>query len=257
MRTRHLAVLAFFSLAMALTIFIVIPKAPAKELSAQEILDYVDDLYRGKSSQGRMTMTIVTAQWKRSLSIEFWAKGKENSLMRITAPAKEKGTATLRVGNDMYNYLPKVKRTIKLPSSMMSASWMGSHFTNDDLVKESRFTDDFTFKITGRSTEGGAPVAEITCIPKPDAAVVWGKVVVYARISDYIPLRSLYYDEDGKLARTMAFSELGKTGDRMIPKVLTITPQDKPKEMTVVRYDDIRYDVKLADDLFSLRTLEK
>lgn len=251
------ALIAFFCLITAFSLAGIIQKAAAKEMSAQEILDYVDDLYRGKSARGKMTMTITTAQWERSLSIDFWTKGKENSLMRITAPAKEKGTATLRVGNDMYNYLPKVKRTIKLPSSMMSASWMGSHFTNDDLVKESRFTDDFTFKITGRSTEGGAPVVEITCIPKPDAAVVWGKVVVYARTSDYIPLRSLYYDEDGNLARTMAFSEVGKTGNRVLPKVLTIIPHDKPKERTVVRYDEIDYDVKLSDDLFSLRTLEK
>lgn len=249
--------MAFFCLALALSVGGVIQKAAAREMNAQEILDYVDDLYRGKSAQGKMTMTITTAQWERSLSIDFWSKGKEHSLMRITAPAKEKGTATLRVGNDMYNYLPKVKRTIKLPSSMMSASWMGSHFTNDDLVKESRFTDDYTFSITGRSTQGGAPVVEITCIPKPDAVVVWGKVVVYARTTDYIPLKSLYYDEDGNLARTMAFSEVGKTGDRILPKVLTISPADKPKERTVVRYDEIAYDVKLADSLFSLRTLEK
>lgn len=257
MRARNLAVFTILSLVAALLTFAFIPKAPAKELSAQEILDYVDDLYRGKSAAGKMTMTIVTAQWERTLTVEFWSKGKEKSLIRILAPAKEKGTATLRVENDMYNFLPKVKRTIKLPSSMMSASWMGSHFTNDDLVKESRFTDDFTFKITNRLTEGGAPVAEITCTPKPDAAVVWGKVVVYARVNDYTPLRSLYYDEDGKLARTMAFSEIGKSGDRVLPKVLTITPHDKPKEKTVVRYDEINYDVKLADDLFSLRTLEK
>ena len=257
MSPRNFKLVIIFSLALALLAFTLIPKAPAKDLSAQEILDYVDDLYRGKSAAGKMTMNIVTAQWERTLTVNFWSKGKEKSLMRILAPAKEKGTATLRVGNDMYNYLPKVRRTIKLPSSMMSASWMGSHFTNDDLVKESRFTDDFTFSITGRSTEGGAAVVEITCTPKPDAAVVWGKVVVYARVSDYTPLRSLYYDEDGNLARTMAFSEIGKSGDRVLPMVLTITPHDKPREKTVVRYDEINYNVKLADDLFSLRTLEK
>lgn len=250
--------IAFLVMAAALVLLPIFSRPPsARELSAQEILDTVDDLYRGKSAAGKMTMTIVTAQWQRSLSVDFWTKGKEKSLMRITAPQKEKGTATLRVGNDIYNYLPKVKRTIKLPSSMMSASWMGSHFTNDDLVKESRFTDDFTFNITARSREAGAEVVEITCIPKPTAAVVWGKVVVYARTADYTPLRSLYYDEDGKLARTMVFSDVGKVGSRTLPRLLTITPHDKPGEKTSVRYDDIRFDVSLSDDIFSLRTLER
>lgn len=116
----------------------------------------MDDLFRGKSSQGLMTMTVVTKHWKRTLTMQWWSKGKDRSLVRILAPKKEAGTATLRVGNDVWNYLPKVKRVIKLPSSMMSGSWMGSHFTNDDLVKESRMADDYTFKITfqGCATAG-------------------------------------------------------------------------------------------------------
>ena len=245
-------------LAVLFLFFIFGSQALAKELSAREILDYVDDLYRGKSSQGKMTMTITTAYWQRELSIEFWNKGKEKSLIRIVAPQKEKGTTTLRSGNDMWNFLPKVKKVIKLPSSMMSASWMGSHFTNDDLVKESRFTDDFTFEITGRKEEKGRTIVEITCIPKPTAAVVWGKVVVYAYLDDYMPIKSLYFDEDMKLARTMFFSEIGASGsNRRLLKLLTIVPEDKPKEKTVVRYDDIRYDIDLADDVFSLRNLQR
>ena len=128
----------------------------AQELTAREMLDKVDDLYRGVSSQGKMTMTIVTAHWTRSLSLEFQSKGKDKSLVRILAPVKEKGTATLRSGNEIWNYLPKVNRVVKLPSSMMSASWMGSHFTNDDLVKQSRFTEDYTFQIGFQGKRGRA-----------------------------------------------------------------------------------------------------
>jgi hypothetical protein len=158
---------------------------PAAAMSPEDILDRVDDLYRSNSSHGSMTMIIATRHWQRSLSLEFWAKGRDRSLVRIIAPKKEEGTATLRAGTDIWNYLPKVKRVIKLPSSMMSASWMGSHFTNDDLVKESRLTEDYHFKVTYRGLRDGQPVIEIDCVPKPDAAVVWGKVQVTVRQGDY------------------------------------------------------------------------
>ncbi|MEW5733263.1 MAG: outer membrane lipoprotein-sorting protein [Thermodesulfobacteriota bacterium] len=245
--------------ALLIAALLLLPLLPGRALalSASEILDRVDDLYRGKSSSGKMTMAITTEHWQRTLSMDMWSKGKDMSLIRITAPAKEQGTATLRVKNEIWNYLPKVNRVIKLPSSMMSASWMGSHFTNDDLVKESRFTDDYTFSVTGERKENGHTIVDITCIPKPDAAVVWGKVVVTADADEFLPLKSLYYDEDGDLARTMVFSDVQKMGDRILPLSLVIYPADKPKEKTEVHYDQINFDQDLPDDFFSLRNLQK
>lgn len=229
----------------------------AASLTPEEILDRMDDLYRGKSSSGIITMAITTIHWKRTLKIKWWSKGKEMSLARIVAPKKEKGTATLRSGTDIWNYLPKVKRIIKLPSSMMSASWMGSHFTNDDLVKESRFTEDYDFTSTFEGIRRGFDVIEITCIPKPRAAVVWGKVVITVRRSDYLPLDSKYYDEDMRLARTMTFLEIGRLGDRTLPKFLIIVPENKPGEKTEIRYEDFSFDIGLQDGFFSLRNLQK
>lgn len=228
-----------------------------EQLTPKQILDKVDDLFRGKSSNGRMSMTIVTAHWSRTLSIEFWSEGKEKSLMRILAPKKEKGTATLRVENAIWNYLPKVKRVIKLPSSMMSASWMGSHFTNDDLVKESRMADDYTFEVTFNGEKNEQDIVELTCHPKPAAAVVWGKVIVTVRKKDYLPLVTRYYDEDLKLARTMFFSEIGPLGDRMLPKRMVVIPEDKPDEKTEVVYSEITFDADLPEKTFSLRNLQK
>ncbi len=175
-----------FCIISLILILIVCFPAQAQDhpLSAKEILDKVDDLYRGESSHGKMSMTIVTAHWTRNLELEFWNKGKDKSLIRILAPEKEAGTATLRVGNEIWNYLPKVNRVIKLPSSMMSASWMGSHFTNNDLVKESRFTEDYNFEKSFEGVRGDRKVIEIDCQPKPEAAVVWGKVVVTVRHRD-------------------------------------------------------------------------
>ena len=232
-------------------------RAQEQPLTPRQILDKVDDLFRSKSSQALATMTVTTAHWKRSLSLEMWSKGKEKSLFRILAPKKEKGTATLRSDNDIWNYLPKVKRVIKLPSSMMAASWMGSHFTNDDLIKESRMADDYTFEITFSGERQGQEIVEVTCYPKPDAAVVWGKVLVKALRKEYLPLSIKYYDEDLLLARTMTFSQVSQLGGRLLPAVVAMVPEDKPEESTVIHYKKIDFDIDLKDDFFSLRTLQK
>jgi len=239
-----------------MALFLIAP-ARAAGIDAQKILDKVDDLYRGSSSQGVFTMTIKTQHWERELKLEEWSKGKEKSLIRILSPKKEKGTATLKDGKELWNYLPKVNRVIKLPGSMMGDSWMGSHFTNDDLVKESRMAEDYTFKVTFSGKRGGQEIIEVTCLPNADAAVVWGKVVVAVRASDFIPTDILYYDEKMKLARTLSFDKIKDMDGRTIPTRMKMTPQDKPKEYTMVEYNEIDFDVKLDDKIFSIRNLKK
>jgi outer membrane lipoprotein-sorting protein len=226
-------------------------------LAAREILDHVDDLYRGESSHGRLTMTVKTVHWERTLEIEFWDKGKTQSLFRILAPKKEAGTATLRSGNDIWNFLPHVNRVIKLPSSMMSASWMGSHFTNDDLVKETRMADDYAYRVTFDGERGGRPIVELTCDPKPKAAVVWGAVVVTVDRGHYLPVEIRYFNEDHSLARTLSFSDVTRLGGRDLPAVMTLVPSDKPGESTIIRYETLEFDVRLEDSFFSLRTLQR
>jgi outer membrane lipoprotein-sorting protein len=229
----------------------------SKKLTPKEILDYVDDLYRGESSYGKMTMKVQTEHWTREMKLEGWSEGKEKSLFRILAPKKEKGMATLKSGENIWNYLPKVKRVIKLPSSMMGGSWMGSHLTNDDLVKESRMAEDYDFENTFRGERDGREIIEITCNPKPKAAVVWGKVVVVVRESDYMPLKVQYYDEDMELARTMTFEDIKKMGGRTIPVVIRIVPADKPDEYTLFTYEKVEFDIKLKKGIFSLRNLQR
>jgi len=245
------------TLLLALLFTPTMARAEQQVLTPKEILDRVDDLVRGDSSHGKMTMTITTAHWKRSLTIEGWSKGKDKSLMRILAPKKEKGTATLRSGNNIWNFLPKVKRVIKLPSSMMASSWMGSHFTNDDLVKESRMADDYDFELTFEGDKDGQPVVEITCIPREDAAVVWGKVIVTVKKNDYLPLEVRYYDEDLILARTMTFEDVGPLGGRILPRRFIAVPADKPRESTLIVYEEMAFDLELDDDFFSLRSLQR
>lgn len=228
-----------------------------RKLDPRHILNLVDDVYRGSSSHGKMTMRVVTEHWERELTVEFWSKGKKKSLMRILSPLKEKGTSTLMVDDNVWNYLPKVNRVIKVPSSMMGGSWMGSHFTNDDLIKQSRMADDYSFKISSQGPRSGKDMVEITCIPKRDAAVVWGKVVVMVEDKTWIPLQVRYYDEDMKLSRTMEFSNVKTIAERTFPTMVKVIPQDKPRESTSISYEYIQFDIDVKDSFFSIRTLQR
>jgi len=140
---------------------------------------------------------------------------------------------------------------------MMMANWMGSHFTNDDLVKESTFVDDYTYRLSFSGLRNGNSIYEIECIPKPEAAVVWGKVVITVQKEDLIPLKELYYDEDGKLMRTMTFSDVRSLGGRTIPSVIALVPEDKPNELTHITYNSLRFGVDIDKNFFSLRNLKR
>jgi hypothetical protein len=203
-----------------------------------------------------MSMKVKTRNYTRSMKMEVWSKGKERSLVRIIAPLKEKGTATLKSGNDIYTYLPQTDRTIRLNSGMMMGSWMGSHFTNDDLVKESRLLDDYNTRITYEGTRDGHSIVEFSLLPKPESAVVWGKVVLTVE-DEQVPLKELYYDEDMNVVRTMTFSGVKVFSGRKIASVLRVVPADKPDESTELVYGEMAFDLKLDDALFTIATLQR
>ena len=232
-------------------------EAFAETRDANALLDKVDDLYRGDSSEGQMSMVIVTENWTRTLVAEMASKGKDNTFIRILEPKKERGTTTLRVGKDIWNYLPKVDRVIKLPSSMMSVSWMGSHVTNNDLVRESRFSEDFNCSIAFDGEKEGQAIIEIDCLPLEDAAVEWGKVGLTLDALKELPMEVRYFDEDLALARTITYSNLRLVDDREMPTTMIVTPADEPEESTTVTYNKITFDVDIADDFFSIRRLRE
>ena len=242
---------------LILGIIISISNSHADILSAEKILDNVDDLYRSNASHGILTLSVTTVNWQRTLTLEQWSKGEDKSLIKILKPKKEKGLATLRVDKNMWNYLPKVKRVVKIPSSMMSSSWMGSHFTNDDLVKQSRMTEDYTFSITFEGMKDGKEIIEITCLPNKEAAVVWGKVEVVVYADDYLPLRMTYYDEDLLLSRTLEFTNIEMMDGKIIPTMMSMIPTNEPGESTTVKWEEIQFDVTIDDEFFSLRKLQQ
>ena len=231
--------------------------AIASNLDPEIILNNVDDIYRSNASHGILTLSVKTSNWQRSLTLEQWSKGNDMHLLKVLKPKKEKNLATLRVDKNVWNYMPKVKRVVKIPSSMMSSSWMGSHFTNDDLVKQSRMVIDYDFSITYEGLRDGVDIVEISCIPKKNAAVVWGKVEVIVYRNDFIPLRIVYYDEDLKLSRTLKFSNIQVLGGKKIPLQMKMVPTDEPEESTAILWEKIEFDLAIKDDFFSLRKLQE
>ena len=238
-------------------LFLYIISLPASAIEVDELIQHIDKLWRGNTSHADMTMTVKTQRYQRTMTMEAWSRGSEYSLVVIRKPIKDKGIATLKVKENIWNYLPKINRVTKVPSSMMSGSWMGSHFTNDDLVKESTFEDDYNSSITFEGVRDGNKIYEITSIPKPDAAVVWGKVVTVIEQQNLSPQHALYYDEEGILIRTMTFDQPRKIEARTVPMRLTLQPEDKPEESTVVIYNDITFEVPLQDSFFSLQNLQR
>lgn len=237
-----------------LLLSLLLSSAQAADPTLDQLLNASDDVFRGAKSRAVIEMQVKTDRYERSMKMEAWSEGTESSLIRIVEPAKEAGVTTLKVGDNIWNYLPKVDRTMKIPAGMMGGSWMGSHFSNDDLVKESRMSEDFDGKIIGRPESGGEWVIEL--IPKPTAAVVWGKVV--ARINaDLLPTRIEYYDEKGALARTMLFEEVGLLGGRTVPKSMVLMPADKPDEYTRVRYLELDFDSPIPEGTFTLQALKR
>ena len=224
--------------------------------SAEELLRKHDDLYRGRSSEATLRIHVKTDRFERTLRLQTFSEGEERTLLRIESPEKEKGITTLMVEGDLYNYLPKVDRTMKVPAAMMSSSWMGSHLTNDDLVQESRYSDDYDCDLERRARSPD-DVHVISCRPKPDAPVVWGEVVVRLRASDDLPVDEKFYDERGELVRTIAFSDVRTVGGRRIPTRMTVLPADKPGERTEVVIEDMRFDVDLDEGMFTLEHLKR
>lgn len=243
-------------LPLALLLFAATPAlAEEPEPTVEELLQGTDDVTRGTSSTSVIEMQVQTKRYSRTMRMEGFTEGTEKSLIRILAPAKDAGIATLKVDDNLWNYLPKVDRTMKVPAGMMGGSWMGSHFTNDDLVGESRLSEDYTWTVDQKPVDGVGNYI-ITLIPRPDAAVVWGKVVAEIR-ADKIPVKIEYFDEKGKPVRTMTWTDVKDMDGRLMPTEMLVVPADKPDEFTKISYINIDFDVDLPASTFTQQALRK
>ena len=220
----------------------------------EAVLSRLDELYRSNSSVARIEIQVTTPRAVRSMRLQAWTRGEDEALIVIEAPPREEGTATLRVGPNLWNYLPRIARTIRVPPSMMLGSWMGTDFTNDDLVKESSLRKDFTGRIDRRSD---APAGWWLILDvKPGIVGRWARIEVLVS-DDNLPIEERHFDRKGRLARTLKFDDIRMLGGRRLPAHLTLTPTDAEGQRTEMRYLEAQFDIPVSADTFSLARLER
>ena len=228
--------------------------SPAAAQDARDIVRSAWEHWRGTSSQGEMTMTIHRPSWERSMSMRTWTRGQKHSLVRVTAPKKDAGNGTLIVENNMWTYSPKVNRVIKVPSSMMGQSWMGSDFSNKDVSKADDIVDQYDHKLLAEETHDGHKVWVIESVPHEDAAVVWGKEVLRVR-DDNVLVKQEFYDQDGALVKSMISLEIAEMGGRVIATRQRMQKSDTEEEWTEILVESSQFDVEIKDSLFTLSNL--
>ncbi|HEC43034.1 MAG TPA: outer membrane lipoprotein-sorting protein [Bacteroides sp.] len=225
---------------------------------AREIIKMSDEKMQGeKTSQSTMTMTIVRPTWERVITFKNWTMGRDYSLVLITAPARDKGQTFLKRENEMWNWNPTINRLIKLPPSMMSQGWMGSDFSNDDLLKESSIVVDYTHSIIGEDEIDGWDCYKIELIPLEDAAVVWGRVLKWISKEEHLQMKSEYYDEDDYLIKTELAYDIKTMGGRVIPSKFELIPEEEDGHKTVVVMDEIIFNNPIPESFFSQQNMKK
>ncbi|MFW6218571.1 MAG: outer membrane lipoprotein-sorting protein [Bacteroidota bacterium] len=224
---------------------------------AKEIIREADEKMRGESSHADMKMQIIRPAWERTIEFESWSKGIDYSMTLVTAPTREAGQTFLKRENELWQYNPTISRLIKLPPSMMSQGWMGSDYSNDDILKESSIVVDYNHEILGSESIDGYECWKIELQPKESAVVVWGKLIKWISKADYLQLKSEYYDEDKFLVKTETASNLKMMDDRKIPTHFEILPAEEPDNKTIVEIISIEFNTNISLEFFTQQNMKK
>ncbi len=226
--------------------------------TAKEIVEQAENKFYGEESAvAEMKMTIVRPTWERTVEFKSWNEGTEKSLTLITAPASEKGQTFLKRGNEMWSWNPSINRLIKLPPSMMSQGWMGSDYTNDDILQESSIVNDYTHKIVGEEPIDGRVCYKIKMVAKEEAVVIWGYQMRWIDKNDFLFLKAELYDTDEYLIRTEKGSRIREMDGRMIPTRLEIIPREEEGNKTILLIEDIEFNVSIPDQFFSQQNMKR
>ena len=240
-------------LALSLAMFAVAGAAD-EPLAARDIIQRAMDHFRGQTSYSEMTMVINRPEWQRSMTMRAWTKGEDQSLVRVIDPAKDRGNGTLTDEDNMWTFSPKVNRVIKVPSSMMGQSWMGSDFSNKDVAKADDIIDQYEHSLLSVSDNDGIAVYEIQSIPHEDAAVVWGREVMRIR-DDKVVVDHRFYDQDGELVKILESMEIGEMGGRTIALRQRMHKIEAPQEWTEIQVNSVEYEIDIPDSTFTLSSL--
>jgi outer membrane lipoprotein-sorting protein len=246
---------------LILSIFMLLVSAPliyGQDLSPKEILRKADEKFNGeKTSTSIMAMTIVRPTWERTIEFKNWTSGRDYALTLITAPARDKGQSFLKRENEMWNWNPTISRLIKLPPSMMSQGWMGSDYTNDDILKESSVVNDYHHEIVAEEQYEGRLCWKIKMVAKEDAAVIWGHQIRWIDKKDFLFLKSELYDEDGYLVRTELGSDIKAMDGRLIPSRIELVPAEEENQKTIIEIKEIQFNEPIKDSFFSQQNMKR
>ena len=226
--------------------------SPGEQIDAEALIDRMEELYRGAASRAELTMQIETPNYSRTMNMTSASRGDTHSFIRILTPRKDRGIATLRIDGDMWNYFPKINKVIKVPPSMMTSGWMGSDFNNDDLVKQTKLTDEYNLTVTESEKD-----YTILLAPKSETVTVWGQIDYVVSKDPLLPLRQSFYDERGRMIRRMTFSDVQDFDGRQLPSKIVMETLNKPGHHTVINYDSLSFDSTINDDVFTLRQLKR
>jgi len=246
-----------FILALWMIPFILVV-CPVDSVNARDAQALVEDSFnymRGKTSISTVSMTIHRSDWERVMSIKAWTIGEDESILWITAPPKDLGNGTLKRGEQMWIYNPKVNRVIKIPPSMMSQSWMGSDFSNNDLSKTDSLLYDYQHTIIDTEIHEGKKVYVVKSMPKPDAPVIWGMQKLKIR-EDYIFLSQEFYDEELTPVKALTTHQIQIMGGKLFPRVWKMQKADVEDEYTLLEYKELEFDKSLPDKLFTISSLK-
>jgi len=228
----------------------------SQSITATEIIRKADEKFNGeKSGIMTMSMTIIRPTWQRTVEFKNWTLGRDYALTLITAPAKDAGQSFLKRGTEMWSWNPSISRLIKLPPSMMSQGWMGSDYTNDDILKESSVVNDYTHEITGDEIVEGRECYKIKMVAKEEAAVIWGHQTRWIDKKDFLVLKAELFDEDGMLVRTETGSDIKTMDARVIQTRIELVPAEEPGNKTVLVIDDIKFNVPITESFFSQQNM--
>ena len=225
--------------------------------SPLEIIKIADNRLRGDSSYSEITIKIVRPKWEKKMSVKSWSRGTDYSVSLVTSPAKEKGSVFLKRKKEAWNYLPTIERTIKLPPSMMTQNWMGTDFTNDDLIKQSSMVVDYNHKIIGTEIIENLNCWKLELIPTEEASVVWGKLIVWIDKKDFMQLKTEFYDEDLEIVNKMVGSNIKVFNNKKLPSILEYYPLDEEGNKTVIEYNIWDFNVSIPENYFSTQYVSR
>ncbi len=242
---------------LLISLLLILSGSALSAQTAAEIIQKSEDVLRGSSNIVEMKMIIERPKWSREMVMKAWNKGEDLSLILIKSPARDEGTTFLKRDKEIWNYVPNIERVVKMPPAMMMQSWMGSDFTNDDLVRNSSVIEDYDQEIVGEEEIDGRMCYVIELVPKEDAPVLWGMLKTWITKEDFLQMRLEFYDEDEDLVNRMVMSDIKEMDGKLLPSKMTITPEEDPESKTIIEYIDMQFDEPIEDEFFSVQTMKR